>query len=254
MSITLVTQETMYHDLAARALNNTLKCHDFDEVLTFSNKEILPGARNVHVDHFPSLHDYCQFMLKGMLEHVKTDHIIFAQWDAMAYNPALWTDEFLKYDYIGAPWLWVPYGTNVGNGGFSLRSYKLLEALQDPRIQMDPENPDAKNEDQVISTAHRMYLQDKYKIKYPEPHLARMFSYETGPFLPSFGFHGPWNVVTLSDRDTAEYFIYNMDYTNWNEHKWSHLLEALHLLGVQEYIDYVQEQHSKYAIQDMVQL
>jgi hypothetical protein len=56
------------------------------------------------------------------------------QADGFVIHPESWTDEFLDYDYIGAPWplrkdAYVdPFGVHqrVGNGGFSLRSRKLL--------------------------------------------------------------------------------------------------------------------------------
>src|SRR6185437_5908691 len=54
--------------------------------------------------------------------------------------PSSWTDEFLKYDYIGAPWLVADWSLRdfyfpdhllgtwvVGNGGFSMRSKRFLE-------------------------------------------------------------------------------------------------------------------------------
>ena len=51
MSITLVSQETMYHELAARSITETLKHIDVDEVVTISNKDFYPGARHVPVEH-----------------------------------------------------------------------------------------------------------------------------------------------------------------------------------------------------------
>lgn len=242
MSITLVTQETMYHTLAARALTETLKHIDVSEVLTFSNKEILPGARNVHVDHFPSVTNYCEFMLRGMQEHVTTDHILFVQWDAMAYNSACWSDEFLEYDYIGAPWPWKTEGSNIGNGGFSLRSRRLLDALRDPTIQMDATDPDAVNEDQVIGCSDRKYLETAYGIKYPTTQVAAQFSYELGPYSPSFGFHGPWNVVKLADMNTVEYYVEHMSYVGWNIYKWHHFLLELTLRGCYDMIGPAVEQ------------
>ena len=242
MSITLVTQETMYHSLAQRALTETLKHIDVTEVVTFSDKEILPGAKLVHVDHFPNVSEYCEFMLRGMLEHINTDHILFVQWDAMAYNKAAWTDDFLKYDYIGAPWPWYPVGKNVGNGGFSLRSRRLLEALQDTKIQMDPAIPEAVNEDQVIGNYHRPYLEQHYGIKYPETGIAAQFSFELGQYYPSFGFHGPWNVIKLSDMDTIDFYINNMNYQGWNIHKWHHLLFELVARSCFDHIPYAIDQ------------
>ena len=48
-----------------------------------------------------------------------------------------WRDEFLEYDYIGAPWN-VPAGSrnNIGNGGFSLRR-KFLEVSSKLRYNPD---------------------------------------------------------------------------------------------------------------------
>lgn len=236
MSITLVTQETMYHKLAARALTETLKHIDVDEVVVFSDKFVMDGAKHIHVNHFPSVHHYCEFMLRGMTEHIRTDHVLFVQWDAMAYDSSQWTDEFLKYDYIGAPWPWYPEGKNVGNGGFSLRSMRLLEALRDPTVTMDPSDPDSVNEDQVIGVADRHYLETQYGIKYPSTQLARQFSYELGAYTPSFGFHGPWNVAKLGDMDTLDFYVQHMNYSGWNIHKWHHWLLELTLRGCYNYV------------------
>lgn len=77
------------------------------------------------------------FLLFDFPRLVNTDFVIFVQWDGFAVNPDRWTDEFLDYDYIGAPWpLWLrllmkPRGNlmrAVGSGGFSLRSRKWLQA------------------------------------------------------------------------------------------------------------------------------
>jgi hypothetical protein len=227
MSITLVTQETMYHRLAGRALNNALQNMDVQDILIFSDQQILPGARHVPVQHFPSVHAYSEFMLRGMAEHVATDHILFVQWDTMICDKTLWTDEFLKYDYIGAPWPWSPQGKNIGNGGFSLRSRRLLTALLDPVIALDANIPSAVNEDQCIGDHYREYLESQHQIKFPSTVLAAQFSYELGPKTPSFGCHGPWNVLTHADLDTVNYYVQHMDYTGWNIHKWHHVLYAL---------------------------
>lgn len=236
MSITLVTQETIHHKLAARALSNTLAQHDFDDVLVFSDQNFMPGARHVKVDHFPTVDDYCTFMLKGIAEHVTTDHILFVQWDAMAYDSTQWTDEFLKYDYIGAPWPWYPEGKNVGNGGFSLRSKWLLEACLSDRIKTNASDPDSVNEDQVIGVSQRAFLESACGITYAPTALAAQFSYELGPYRPSFGCHGPWNVVKLADLDTVDYYVHNIDYRGWNIHKWHHILYAAVDRGLYDHV------------------
>jgi hypothetical protein len=58
----------------------------------------------------------------------------------------LWLDEFLGFDYIGAPWplsddAYIdPFGNHqrVGNGGFSLRSKKLLEVPLFSHVEWNP--------------------------------------------------------------------------------------------------------------------
>jgi hypothetical protein len=61
------------------------------------------------------------------------------QYDGMAANKMHWSDDYYNYDYIGAPWpdrfTWIRPEEKVGNGGFSLRSMKLIEALRDPFIK-----------------------------------------------------------------------------------------------------------------------
>ena len=233
-NVTIVTIETMFHELGTKALEKTLEHFDPKEVVVFSDRELLPGSRTVHTDPIPSFTLYNELMLKGMLEHINTDHLMFVQWDSMAYDGSKWTDEFLEYDYIGAVWPWQPEGLNVGNGGFSLRSRKLLEALHDERIQLT----EARNfiaEDAVFGIDHRPMLEAEYGIKYAPTALAQQFSHEVeeGPFQykPGFAFHGQWNVVKLADLDTVDLYIRKMEYKGWNIHKWHHFLKEVAIIS-----------------------
>lgn len=76
------------------------------------------------------LQDMADFMLRGLHRYIETDVAIVVHDDGYALNDK-WTDEFLDWDYIGAPWpshfSWVKRGRRVGNGGFSLRSKRWLE-------------------------------------------------------------------------------------------------------------------------------
>ena len=78
---------------------------------------------------------YSAFCLKNLSEYVSTDFCLVFQSDGFVLNPEFWTDEFLSYDYIGAPWpsyleFGPAEGQQVGNGGFSLRSKRLLEVVK----------------------------------------------------------------------------------------------------------------------------
>lgn len=77
---------------------------------------------------------YSQFMINTLKDFIETDYCLVYQQDGAICNPHLWNQEFLEYDYIGAPWgtnapisNWCKQRCLVGNGGFSLRSKKFLE-------------------------------------------------------------------------------------------------------------------------------
>jgi hypothetical protein len=89
-------------------------------------------------DHFrhqikpiESIYDYSEFVIKELANYFTTSHVLMAQWDGFIWQTAMWSNEFLQYDYIGAPWpdkflvKGIPRHFNVGNGGFSLRSRRL---------------------------------------------------------------------------------------------------------------------------------
>ena len=149
-NVTLVTQETMYHDLARRAMEETLKRLPIKNVVVFSDKDFLPGAKWVKIEH-GDMFSYCNRLLKGMGEHIETSHMIFQQWDAMVHDGSRWKEYFLFNDYIGATWPWRQHGENVGNGGFSLRSRKLLDALKADHLQMNIFGEHGVQEDNYIS-------------------------------------------------------------------------------------------------------
>jgi hypothetical protein len=101
----------------------------------------------------------------------------------------MWTDEYMKYDYIGAPW-WRGIESNVGNGGFSLRSKRLLHVTaNDDSIQS--QHP----EDECVCLVYRKYLEETYGIRFAPESLAHRFSFERNPkynenSYRTFGFHG----------------------------------------------------------------
>jgi hypothetical protein len=118
-----------------------------------------------------TLESYSKFMIRNLNSYIKTDYALTFQYDGFVLNPDVWTDEFFHYDYIGAPW-WYDDGRNVGNGGFSLRSKKLLKILaNDPHIRkFIPE-------DHHICRTYRKYLESK-GIKFAPEYLASRFSIE----------------------------------------------------------------------------
>lgn len=143
------------------------------------------------IDHasINSRQAYSKFVLQELHKYIKTDFVLMVQWDGWVINPNAWQDQFLDYDYIGAVWPWHPEGVRVGNGGFSLRSKKLLELTADPRFVYKN-----LNEDDLICHVNRDFLVNN-NIKFAPEELARYFSFEREiTNLIPFGFHGEFHM------------------------------------------------------------
>jgi len=252
--VTLVTIETMYHDLARRAMQETLDRVPFKNVLIFSDQDFLPGARHVKIQH-GNMYNYCNLLLKGLNEYVDTKYIIFQQWDAMVHDGTKWTDDFLLHDYIGAVWPWRAPGQNVGNGGFSLRSKRLLEQLAAPHIKLEPDSEHGVQEDNYIAIVHRAWLESQGMV-FALPHTADRFSIELNPSAyGAMAHHGFWNIVQFMPKDTVEYFMLQAPANTWNElHRAHHTIVSLAGMG---YLDLLETQadriKSSPCLPDLVQ-
>lgn len=82
------------------------------------------GLRMVQLSRAIDILSYARFQVRKMHQVIETDFILNIQADGFVTNASKWTDDFLKYDYIGAPWKTIQGKSNarVGNSGFSLRS------------------------------------------------------------------------------------------------------------------------------------
>ena len=132
---TLVCIDCQLPRLAVRAMEHTLRQCEYEHARFFTDDAGVarsdPGIEVVAIPRIDSSAAYSRFVLKDLLHHVATDFVQIIQWDGYVTNAAAWSAEFLAYDYIGARWWFRETGRDVGNGGFSLRSRKLLLALQD---------------------------------------------------------------------------------------------------------------------------
>ena len=138
---------------------------------------------------FQRIEDYCEWICTELYKHVPTSHVLIFQWDGYVKNWRAWSNDWLQYDYIGAPWGF-PDGHNVGNGGFSLRSRRLMEIVAtDPAIKRH--HP----EDRRICRDYRPHLEQVHGIRFAPEDVARRFSIEgwgqaNRTHTTEFGFHG----------------------------------------------------------------
>jgi hypothetical protein len=177
----------------------------FDKILLFSNFSLtlnLNGSvveiRNAGVSN---LLEYNSFIVESLNNHIESDFVLIAQSDGYIINPSLWKGEFLNYDYIGAPW--GCYGV-CGNGGFSLRSKRFLEASA--RLSYNPRHPvyEICPEDVFLCLdAFQRKTLVAQGIRFADMKTALEFSFESPvPEFPdqgiqnAFGFHGKFHLNT----------------------------------------------------------
>ena len=189
-NVTLCAIDTRTPELAAAALLRCKAGLAFARTVLFSDRD--PGKAGVEVVPVAPLRsaaDYSAFVLKDLLAHVATEFVLIAQWDGFVLDPQRWDDAFLDWDCIGAPWSKAPPGREVGNGGFTLRSRRLLQALQDPSLAFH--HP----EDIAICQTNARVLEERHGIRFAPRELASRFAFEDGPpAVPTLGFHGAYNL------------------------------------------------------------
>lgn len=205
--VTLCCVDTRHPQLAAWALAHAQARADVAGAVLVTDPAHVAGLAGqggfrVVAARIASIAEYSTFMHHGLAAHVHTSHALVVQWDGLIAHADRWDPEFLQWDYIGAPWPGADPARAVGNGGFSLRSRRLLQALLDPEIR--PEHP----EDVSICVTHRQRLEQHHGIRIAPLEVAERFAYErTRPSGPTFGFHGAHNLHRELDATELHDFL-----------------------------------------------
>ena len=203
--MTLACVDTRAPQVALEALKHCIAQVAFARVVLFTDAALL-RTLPAHIEGVPvsirSVDEYSAFMLRGLATHITTPFVMVVQWDGYVLDADAWDPAFLEYDYIGAPFVSDPLGRLVGNGGFSLRSARLLAALQDDSIIIS--NP----EDTCICHRNRETLEQHFGIRFATADVASRFSYErVAPTGPTFGFHGLFNFHRVMTPEQLHEFL-----------------------------------------------
>ncbi|CAG9232896.1 conserved hypothetical protein [Paraburkholderia tropica] len=189
--VTICAADTINPALAARALDLSMRQCQFGDAILFTHESVPTHARIVPIERIKSREDYSVFMIKELVKHIATPWVLVVQWDGYVVDGSQWRDAFFDYDYLGAAWYFYGDGMDVGNGGFSLRSTRLLKALASDRFVC----PADAIEDTLICRTWRRELESEYGVRFAPADVARRFAYEYEmPANPTFGFHGVFNM------------------------------------------------------------
>lgn len=189
--VTLCAATSVNVKATLRALEASLAQVDFAACKLFTDASVTTGNPGISVVPIPRLGSsaaYSDFLLSRMVDHIETSYCLIAQWDGHVLDAERWRPEFLNYDYIGASWPQFEDGHEVGNGGFSLRSRRLMEACRDPQFRAS--HP----EDLAIGRENRSWLEGR-GMRFAPRALADLFATErSGDLATSFGYHGVWHM------------------------------------------------------------
>jgi hypothetical protein len=202
-NVTLLCVETREPELAHWAIDRCLRGVQFAKVVLITNLDRVNTKRSdieyVQSPPIRTTKDYSDLLLTGIGQYIETSHVLVIQWDSFVLHPLLWSDEFLRFDYIGPVWPHHPESP-VGNGGFSLRSKKLLNTIQQPGfIKKHPE-------DYCICVDNKDFLA-QHGIKIAPIAIAEQFAVERSLWHDAFGFHGFFNFGRVLDDAELKAFI-----------------------------------------------
>ena len=179
------------------------KCQEqmlFNRTILFTDEDIkAEGIDIIKIEKLDYV-KYNEFVAMELWKYVASDYALLVQNDGFITNGKLWTEGFLRWDYIGAPWpipndettYRTPKGRliRVGNGGFSLRSRKLLRAPVCLGLKFSDNGTGFPHEDGFLCVHNRETLEE-YGIKFAPIDIAAKFSTEltVAETVESFGRH-----------------------------------------------------------------
>lgn len=169
--------------------------------LNLSSMGIEWGAKKIIWDDtIKSIDDWNKKIIYDLHHYVQTDYALLFHADGYVINADAWRDEFLEYDYVGAPWplphddysYRTPTGEviRVGNS-VSLRSKRLLEMPSSLHIEWKSYYGNT-NEDGFLCVHNRDALQ-RSGIRFAPLGVAKYFSKEheipENEGIETFAFH-----------------------------------------------------------------
>ena len=132
--ITLVAMTSVNIKETIQAMEYSMRGIEFGDAVLITHKKPIGLPKNIRYSHTSELTDIDAFNYKMVYElgdHIHTDYAMIVHADGFIVHPEMWRDEFLKYDYIGAPWplpkesvSWIIRKRQIFHGKVSMHTVK----------------------------------------------------------------------------------------------------------------------------------
>lgn len=200
-NITLYSLNCVNPIQSIKALIYSSKEINFAKLILISNKKPEKISNNIEfVKTDCSSHkESSLFTYKELPNLIDTEYCLGIHDDGFVINPHLWDNNFLNYDYIGAPWKWEGRRNRVGNGGFVLKSKKFVDLTKNLNFLGKCDDGELTND------YYDYFIQNG--CKYAPVEVAMKFSLESKipecelDLNKSFGFHGRGNPEDVQVHD-----------------------------------------------------
>ena len=158
------------------------------------------NCENLTINDYNDLMCSKEFYLK--LKIRGCEHCLIFQTDTLLFKDNI--DDYLKYDYVGAPWNYKLYGgVEVGNGGLSLRNVnKMFEIAESCTRNVRKKGFSIiKKVKQLNEDLYFSYWSHIKNFNIPSIDVAKTFSVEFIYYHDPCGFHKPWSGVFKNKED-----------------------------------------------------
>jgi len=182
---TLICADTYNYGGAVASLKKSMAQCKFEQVIFFTNIPLnLEGITVIQIPELKGKDGYSKFLLKQAYKYISSDFVLVTQHDSWILDSKQFDERLYDVDYAGGLWL-ENDGLGNGNGGFSWRSMKLMEAVGKDNL-INAYSP----EDVILCRTYRSYLEKNYGLIWASDEICEQFSFELRcPTQPTFGFH-----------------------------------------------------------------
>ncbi len=187
VTLAAMTSVNLYETV--KAMKFSMREIRFGDAVLISDRKPFYLPKNIRFSKTDKLDDIDKFNYKMTYElgsHIRTDYALIVHADGFVVNPDKWRDEFLDYDYIGAPW---PLPQNdyayrdkkgnicrVGNS-VSIRSKRLMDFPSEHHVKWEKVYDDVYNED-VFLCCHIRNEMEEYGLSWAPFETALFFGRE----------------------------------------------------------------------------